>query len=68
MQGTIVVDAFDLNDLLTEMQASDTVEAWMSAYAFQAFMPEILTSLGQHVVCAERQRGRRGGLYESGAV
>ena len=50
MQGTIVVDAFDLNDLLTEMQTSDTVEAWMSAYAFQAFVPEILTSLGQHTL------------------
>ena len=50
MQGTIVVDAFDLNDLLTEMQAADTVEAWMSAYAFQSFVPEIMTSLGQHTL------------------
>ena len=31
MQGTIVVDAFDLNDMLMEMQASDTVSAWMSS-------------------------------------
>jgi uncharacterized surface protein with fasciclin (FAS1) repeats len=50
MQGTIVVDAFDLNDLLTEMQGSDTVGAWMAAYAFQSFVPEILTSLGQHTL------------------
>ena len=50
MQGTIVVDAFDLNDMLMEMQASDTVSAWMSAFAFQTFVPEILTSLGQHTL------------------
>ncbi|MDB2473932.1 fasciclin domain-containing protein, partial [bacterium] len=50
MQGTIVVDAFDLNDLLSAMQQSDTVQAWMSAYAFQSFVPEILTSLGQHTL------------------
>lgn len=50
MQGTIVVDAFDLNDLLSEMQASDTVEAWMSAYAFQVFVPEILSALQQHTL------------------
>jgi len=50
MQGTIVVDAFDLNDLLSAMQQSDTVQAWMSAYAFQSFVPEILTSPGQHTL------------------
>ena len=48
MQGTIVVDAYDLNDLLIDMQQSDTVAAWMSGYAFQSFVPEVLTSLGQH--------------------
>ena len=50
MQGTIVVDAYDLNDLLIDMQQSDTVAAWMSGYAFQSFVPEILTALGQHTL------------------
>jgi len=50
MQGTIVVDAYDLNDLLIDMQQSDTVAAWMSGYAFQSFVPEVLTSLGQHTI------------------
>lgn len=50
MQGTIVIDAYDLNDLLIDMQQSDTVAAWMSGYAFQSFVPEILTALGQHTL------------------
>jgi len=50
MQGTIVVDAYDLNDLLLDMQQSDTVQAWMSGFAFQSFVPEVLTSLGQHTI------------------
>ncbi|MDA0940760.1 MAG: fasciclin domain-containing protein, partial [Bacteroidetes bacterium] len=50
MQGTIVVDAYDLNDLLIDMQQSDTVAAWMSGYAFQSFVPGVLTSLGQHTI------------------
>ncbi|MGB1480449.1 MAG: fasciclin domain-containing protein [Flavobacteriales bacterium] len=50
MQGTIVVDAYDLNDLLSDIQQSDTVQAWMSGYAFQSFVPEILTALGQHTI------------------
>jgi uncharacterized surface protein with fasciclin (FAS1) repeats/plastocyanin len=50
MQGTIVVDAYDMNDLLLDMQQSDTVQAWMSGFAFQSFVPEVLTSLGQHTI------------------
>ncbi len=50
MQGTVVVDAYDLNDLLNDLQSADTVSAWMSSYAFQAFVPDILNSLGQHTL------------------
>ena len=50
MQGTIVVDAYDLSDLLLDMQQSDTVTAWMSGYAFQSFVPEILTAFGQYTL------------------
>ena len=32
------------------MQQSDTVAAWMSGYAFQSFVLEILTALGQHTL------------------
>ena len=39
MVGKIIVDAFTLQDLLTN---NDTLGAWQSPYAFNAYMPEIL--------------------------
>lgn len=50
MQAAIVVDAYDLADLLADLQNADTVSCWESAYAFQVFAPEVLSSLGQHTL------------------
>ena len=53
MQAEIVVDAFDLADLLFQTsQAGEEPTFWQSGYAFEAFVPEVLTSLTPHTLFA----------------
>ena len=53
MQAEIVVDAFDLADLLFQTsQAGVEPTFWQSGYAFESFVPEVLTSLTPHTLFA----------------
>ena len=47
MVGKIIVDAFTLQDLL---QYNDTIEAWQSTYAINAYIPEVLNGNQQITV------------------
>jgi len=53
MQAEIVVDAFDLADLLFQTsQAGVEPTFWQSGYAFESFVPGVLTSLAPHTLFA----------------
>ena len=53
MQAEIVVDAFDLADLLFQTsQAGVEPTFWQSGYAFESFVPGVLTSLTPHTLFA----------------
>ena len=53
MQAEIVVDAFDLADLLFQTsQAGAEPTFWQSGSAFESFVPEVLTSLTPHTLFA----------------